>query len=145
MTTVAVRDGVMASDSRFVDNHGITNGKKIFRKKIGKKEHLIGICGDVEAAMMFVDWYGSGDEKLLTLVRSHAKDFGVLIWTGTKILACSQLCGLMEVEEEYYAVGSGSAYAITAMDCGKNAATAVKMAAKRDPNTGGRVVTASLT
>lgn len=37
------------------------------------------------------------------------------------------------------AIGSGMYYALTAMDCGCSAEEAVKMAAKRDVNTGGEI------
>lgn len=146
MTTVAFRDGVMASDSRAVDSHGITVSKKIFRKKVGKKEHLVGVCGDLIAAMLFVDWYGSGDDKILAALRAAGvdADFHVLVWTGSKLFTANSLCRLVEVEEAFYSVGSGAAHAMTAMDCGKSAAQAVALAARRDPNTGGRTVTATL-
>jgi hypothetical protein len=39
------------------------------------------------------------------------------------------------------ALGSGSRHALTAMDCGLSAKDAVKMAIKRDANSGGRVRT----
>lgn len=146
MTTVAFREGTMASDSRAVDGHGITIAKKIFRKKVGKKEVLVGVCGDLEAAMLFVDWYGSGDDKLLAALRDleEAESYYALVWTGKKLFSCGPLCRPMEIEESYYAVGSGACHAMTAMDCGKTAAQAIQLAARRDPNTGGRVVTARL-
>jgi ATP-dependent protease HslVU (ClpYQ) peptidase subunit len=40
-----------------------------------------------------------------------------------------------------YALGSGSPFALTAMDMGADAVTAVKMAAKRDVSTGGKIRT----
>lgn len=40
---------------------------------------------------------------------------------------------------EHTAIGSGSPYALTAMDLGCNAREAVKMAARRDSCTGGRI------
>jgi ATP-dependent protease HslVU (ClpYQ) peptidase subunit len=143
MTTVAFRDGVMACDSRYSETPvGVTRGPKVFRKKVGKQEVLIGICGDVFAAMLFVDWYGSKDEVLhKTLTEMASDDFYVLIWDGKKLLEANRYCRPCEVEEAYYAIGSGGVHAITAMDCGKSAAQAVQMAMKRDSATGGRVHT----
>src|SRR5690606_27997956 len=61
VTTVAFDGSTMASDSRATDSDaGAVRCVKLFRKRVGKKDHLIGIAGDVFAAMLFVDWYGSG-------------------------------------------------------------------------------------
>ena len=43
--------------------------------------------------------------------------------------------------EKYAAVGSGAVFAIAAMDCGKSAVEAIRIAKKRDVNTGGRIRT----
>lgn len=145
MTTVAFKEGSMASDSRYTDAVGITRGPKIFRTKTGKKEVLIGICGDAYAAMMFVDYYGSGDKELhKVLVDMTDDNFEVLIWDGKKLWIANRYCRPLELEEPYYAIGSGAQHAITALDCGKSATQAVQMAAKRDSSTGGRTVTMRL-
>jgi len=46
-----------------------------------------------------------------------------------------------ESSKSVFAIGSGQDHALTAMDCGLSAKEAIKMAAKRDVNTGGRVRT----
>ncbi len=149
MTTVAFRDGILAADSRYSDgNVGITRGPKLFRKKVGKrgKEHLIGICGSVYAALVFVDWYGTDNKELhKQLLGMDDDQFEVIVWDG-RVLKCSNyMLRLTEIHEPYYAIGSGGVHAITAMDCGKSAAQAIQMAMKRDSNTGGRIVTMRLT
>lgn len=148
MTTVAFRDGIMASDSRGVDVAiGITPMQKIFRKKVGKKEVLIGGCGWSPSILMFKNWYGTGDEKVLGKIQTlavGAKEFTALIWDGKRLMSCDETCQMDEVLERYCAIGSGAAHAITAMDCGKSARQAVQMAIKRDINSGGRIVTARL-
>lgn len=146
MTTVAFRDGVMAADSRYSATCvGATRGQKIFKKKVGKRDVLIGICGDVFAAMLFVDWYGTSNETLhKTLTEMTDDGFMVMIWDGKRLLEANRYCRPTEIAEPYYAIGSGGVHAITAMDCGKTALQAVQMAMKRDINTGGRVVTARL-
>jgi hypothetical protein len=148
MTTVAFRDGVMASDSRGVDQGvGITPMKKIFRKRIKKKEYLIAGCGWSPSILMFVDWYGTNDKEILGRIQSlcvGAKEFTAMIWDGKRLVSCDETCRDDEVLEDYWAIGSGAAHAITAMDCGKSAIQAVRYAARRDINTGGRIVTARL-
>lgn len=146
MTTVVFHNGTMASDSRYTDGSvGITRGPKIFRKRVGKTDVLIGICGDVYAAMMFVDWYGSGDKALYDVLVDMTDDgFEVMIWDGKKLRTANRYCRPTDIDEPYYAIGSGGKHAITALDCGKNAAQAVQMAIKRDSFSGGRIVTMRL-
>lgn len=48
------------------------------------------------------------------------------------------------VIERCYAVGSGSHFALAAMACGKTAVEAVRLAARFDPGTGGRVESITL-
>ena len=144
MTTVAFRDGVMASDSRYSETSvGATKGPKIFRKRVGKcgKEALIGISGDVFAAMLFVDWYGTDNKDLHKILTEMADDnFGALVWDGKKLHEANRYCRLCEIDEPYYAIGSGGVHAITAMDCGKSAVQAIQLAMKRDIYTSGRIV-----
>lgn len=147
MTTVAFRDGVMASDSRYSETTvGVTRGPKLFRRKVGKREVLIGISGaDTFAAMLFIDWYCAPSEsahRVLTALDGDA--FDILIWDGKRLMEANPCCRPCELDEPYYAIGSGAVHAITAMDCGKSAAQAVQMAAKRDCATGGRIVTMRL-
>lgn len=147
MTTVAFKDGVMASDSRYSETAvGVTRGPKIFRKKVGKKEVLIGISGDVFAAMLFVDWYGTNNTDLHKTLTGMVDDgFTALVWDGKRLLEANRYCRPTEVDEAYYAIGSGGVHAMTAMDCGKTAAQAVVMAIKRDQYSGGRIISMTLT
>lgn len=147
MTTVAFKDGVMAGDSRGNDvNIGNIIIPKVFRKKIKGKTYLFGVAGYWEAALMFIEWYKTRDkelkERLMKLTSESS--FDVLIWDGARLMYGDEFMYLTELTEPYYALGSGAAYAITAMDCGKSARQAVQMAMKRDPHTAGRVVSMKL-
>lgn len=146
MTTIAFKDGVMASDSRGVSVAiGITAScKKIYTILVGKrkKPHLVGFAGDASSSMMFLEWFRTRDD-LRTRILTHCggdRGFHALIWDGKRLFDADELCMVEEVNDEYYAVGSGACHAITALDCGKSAVEAVRMAMKRDMNTGGRVV-----
>jgi ATP-dependent protease HslVU (ClpYQ) peptidase subunit len=137
----------MASDSRAVScAFGITAPcKKIYTILVGKrkKPHVIGFAGQATSAMMFLEWFKSRDEALRTRILTHCggdRSFHALIWDGKKLFDADEMCVVEEVDGDYYAIGSGACHAITAMDCGKGAVDAVRMAMKRDMNTGGRVV-----
>jgi ATP-dependent protease HslVU (ClpYQ) peptidase subunit len=147
MTTVVFKDGVMAGDSRGNDvNIGNIIIPKVFRKKIKGKTYLFGVAGYWDAALMFIEWYKTRDKELKErLIRLPGESgFDVLIWDGVKLMYSDEFMYLTELTEPYYAIGSGAAYAITAMDCGKSARQAVQMAMKRDSNTAGRVVSMKL-
>lgn len=47
-----------------------------------------------------------------------------------------EMCPLL-LRDDYYAIGSGGAYALGAMDAGMGAMRAVEIAAERDPSTSG--------
>lgn len=149
MTTIAFKDGVMAADSRTVEaGIGITNSQKIFRVRVKRSEHLVSGCGWHPALLMFVEWYKTRDRDLAARINTQCvgeKAFEAFVWTGKKLYSCDESLMLDEVTEAYYALGSGAPHAITAMDCGKSAADAVRLAAKRDMHTGGRVVAVRLT
>ncbi len=147
MTTVAFRDGTMAADSLANDdNVGAVKVQKIYRKKIKGKEYIFGIAGYLEAGQMFIEWFSTRDQSLMDRLTKLTEDdsFDVLIWNGKKLMIADQLMRLTEINDEYFAIGSGAPHAITAMDCGRSARQAVQMAMKRDINTGGRVVTMRL-
>lgn len=73
MTIIVVRNGEMASDSRFTSDGLITKGTKIFRKN----DALIGIAGDVAPALIFVDWYGNQRSRAFGTSLSQRRLHGV--------------------------------------------------------------------
>lgn len=140
MTTVAYRGGILAADSRATHGDaGATTATKLFRKRIGRREHLVGVAGDLYAALIFIDWYGTAETKRpeqFADLFDAGEDFGALIWDGKSLWECNRLCRMVRVEEPYFAVGSGAQFALAAMDCGKSAREAVRIACRRDNNSG---------
>lgn len=140
----------MASDSRALSEAiGIcAPATKIYRIKAGKKEFLLGCAGHNSSCMWFIEWFKSKDESLRSRIMAscaaEGRGFHVLIWDGKKLSDADEMCIIESVDDKYYAIGSGAAHAITAMDCGKSARQAIQMAIKRDHNSGGRIVTATL-
>jgi hypothetical protein len=152
MTTVAFRDGIMVADTRGTHSDaGIMKCTKLFRKtfkataRAKPREHILGICGDVYAAMVFVNWYGSGKPRLEMFDNMHeSEEFGIMIWTGRKLFEVNRLCTPVEVEDRFHAIGSGAAYAIGAMASGKSALDAVRIACRYDGWSGLPAVSMSL-
>jgi hypothetical protein len=152
MTTIAYRDGVLAADSRLTVDYGSGARKhfcrKLFRKKIteGKKSYdvIIATAGESSPGMVFVDWYGSG-KPVPDLFLHLGGDFTCLVLTPKGLFEYDVYCRAEEIEEDFYAVGSGSMAALAALHCGKSALEAVRIAMRIDPYTGGRIITESLT
>jgi hypothetical protein len=151
MTTIAYRDGILAADSRLTVDSGSGARKhfcrKLFRKRIteGKKAYdvVIATAGESSPGMVFVDWYGSG-KPVPDLFLHIGGDFTCLVLTPKGLFEYDLYCRGELIEEEFYAVGSGSMAAIAAMHCGKSALEAVRIASRIDPFTGGRIVTESI-
>jgi hypothetical protein len=152
MTTIAVRDGIIAADSwatHWSEEGGSRRHicSKLYRKRIteGRKtfDVIIATAGETSPGLLFVDWYGSGREQP-QMLRDLGGDFTCLILTPTGLFEADAYCRPDPVLDQFYAVGSGSKAALAAMHCGKSAVDAVRIAARIDPYTGGRVVSMSL-
>ena len=133
MTTIVYKDGVIAWDSR------VTGGDTILCDS-SNKCHIVGplmfwCAGTVGDFGEFFRAY-LGDKKLTREVQVSAfvLDSGKLYVVGTEDL------GIWRSEVLYpRAIGSGTDFALAAMDCGLDAKGALKIAAGRDVNTGGKL------
>jgi ATP-dependent protease HslVU (ClpYQ) peptidase subunit len=151
MTTIAYRDGVLAADSRVTVDYGSGarkhTCKKLFRKRVteGKKSFdvIIATAGESSPGMVFVDWYGSGTSVPDIFLHIDA-DFTCLVLTPDGLFEYDTFCRGEKIEEDFYAIGSGAMAALAAMHCGKSALDAVRIAARVDTYTGGRIVTETL-
>ena len=135
MTTIAYKDGIIAADGRILDsNQGIVTdrGQKIFiRDGI-----VFSFAGAVPDWHKFMDsWHDPEKGKNL--------DMNAFVWDGRVMWYCGSTdAGIWKDQvNEPRAIGSGADHAITAMGLGLCAKNAVKMAAKRDSRTGGRILT----
>jgi ATP-dependent protease HslVU (ClpYQ) peptidase subunit len=151
MTTIACRDGVLAGDSRlsYVNDGGElgTNTVKVFRVKFGPHEgHIVGLTGDLGAALCFLRWYEN--QSLSKPPRDDSEhsgnDFEALILRPDGMYTVDDHCELMRVADPFIAIGSGCIAATAAMHCGKSAVDAVEIASLCDIRTGGPVVAYSL-
>lgn len=150
MTSIAYRDGVIAADSRetYCTEAGgstVNRCEKLFRKRVGRREIIIGTAGGSYAGMIFVDWYGSGKpipDVLHDL--DLEEDFDVLILDRSKVYVCNHLCRPVEVIEPFVAIGSGRKAALAAMHCGRSAREAVRIACLLDPYSAPPIVTMRL-
>ncbi|UYL04522.1 hypothetical protein EPNKCIFM_00220 [Klebsiella phage KP13-16] len=150
MTTIATRNGVMVSDGQvsWGDRIDQTNLKKV-RKINGC---LVGGAGRLSSVLQFFKWFEEwSDAQVVQGESPHVQVFipeniddedftGIVVFTDGVIFMyeggkrCYEIVGA-----EYYAIGSGADFALSAMDAGASAEDAVKVAIKRDVFTGGEL------
>ncbi len=138
MTCIAVRNGVMAADSQVTHQSLRTAGEKLFQ--VG--DDLVGICGDLTAALVFVDWYADRESRRPDLTQEN--EFEALVLTGEGLTYWTANLRPQTIRQEFYAIGSGSHLAIGAMARGASAKQAVLIACDWCPNCSAPVVTARL-
>lgn len=145
MTTIAYAKGVLACDSRITSDSQYV-GSAI--KAIKTDKYLLAACGDLNCVQAFLRWGKKGfvDNKLRELLsqeitKNKGSFTGVSIdTTGTVYeFLDSVLPAPIKMYKNMYAIGSGSEYALGAMAAGCSAREAIKIAAKFDTNTGGKI------
>ena len=134
MTIICWRNGILASDSQMTN--GILAGKT---KKLFKINNAaIGFSGDLVDGLKLIEFLRSNDEQPPTL----SEDFEALamdLRTGKCTYYEKQLVPV-PILDKFEAIGTGSELAMGAMEHGATAIEAVRVAIKRDINSGGRVV-----
>ena len=141
MTTVAVRDDIMAADTQ-----GCFEGIKMKLIKIFRiRNNLIGICGNYDKAVEFIELYRKGERKELNGNGKDDEDFDYLLLNESGVYLATGFWGpQVFVHEPFFAIGSGKASAITAMRMGASAKEAIKMAHLNDMHTGGPITVRKL-
>jgi ATP-dependent protease HslVU (ClpYQ) peptidase subunit len=152
MTTVAYKDGVMASDSKCTDDYSsfLTRCRKIDRLANGA---LLGQAGDADARDVYALLGKATEKKLPTRAELGALKLrfdGILAFPSGRVfmvyIYASEVGDdggwtgqVVELEEKAAAVGSGYQFALGAMKAGASAAQAVQVACHYDSFTGGPV------
>lgn len=150
MTTICYRANIIAADSRETwgseaGGTSVGNCEKLFRKRVGKRDVVIGTAGGSYLGMVFVDWYGSTAEPPPILRDAHLdEDFDVLILDRGKVYTANHLCRPILVVDPFIAIGSGRKAALAAMYCGRSAREAVSIACKVDPYSAPPIVTMTM-
>jgi hypothetical protein len=135
VTTIVANLEAMASDQR------ISGGPMFPAQKIHRiKGSLYGGAGSWEQLLKMFEWFRNPDMKPewkfepdFEIVQLSPE--GIFVW-GREMIA-------MPINNQFYATGSGGAYALGAMEAGADLRSAVQIASKYDSATGHgvRVVT----
>jgi ATP-dependent HslUV protease subunit HslV len=128
MTTIAYKDGVMASDSACSHNETVVfDVQKVFKNDAG---FLLGLAGTLMDVGIMKAWFFN--EDLNDVPRTKA--YGILVSPKGKVYFAER--GLLTpVKGKHVATGSGRDLALGAMDAGASAVEAVRIASKRDSAT----------
>lgn len=135
MTTIAYKDGVIAYDSRQTRSGSIVSDNAPKCQVVdGVSFFLSGAVCDEKA--LIAAYFGT-PSAVPVECSGYVVDGGKLLMVGH-----DDKTGIWQHEldpENPDAIGSGSAYALAAMDMGSSAEEAVRAAMKRDIYTGGNV------
>lgn len=136
MTTIAYSKGVLAGDSQATDDQ-VWRTRKIHRIQTSAGHLLVGYCGQVFAAHVFIEWLKNDKSRKPDLGN---EDFEAIVVAETgRVTIWNQSLVPWRPAGKFFAIGSGAKAAMAAMYCGKGAVDAVKIAAKIDPYTRGPV------
>lgn len=134
MTTIAWDGTTLAADQKRTEYGTPTVCRKIYRTqaKDGRR-FLVGCTGDSDDCAAMVRWMQGKAEQPSTPKSLHviSIDEKRRVWTCGEKLVWYRLKGF-----PYWAIGSGSDYAMGAMAAGKNARDAVRIAIKHDTHSG---------
>ena len=141
MTTIAVRDGVMASDSRCERYAVVGTYQKLFRRPYG----IVGYAGNIQDTEALLRWYDAGasiDKPLprFVIYKDEEPSCTLLILENSgAIKFVSRYLHVETLEDEFFAIGSGSEIAMGAMAHGASAEEAIEIAIRLNPGTGGPI------
>lgn len=135
MTTIAFRNGRMASDSLGVGDD-IVRGtvRKLFRVDGA----ITGFAGDTGMSRHFCKWFEDGADAAAP-PKIETSGFGALVYSADGLFVCSERWTLAEIVAPYAALGSGNLIALGAMAMGADAERAIEVAYLHDPFTRGPV------
>jgi len=136
MTTIVYKDGVLAGDGRVTVNDMVVTDKATKVHKI-KGGWLYGWCGGVEDAEILKRALRKGLPDQLN--NPQLNNITALLIDHAGTIALYEGSIWIVQKEPYYAIGSGSPYALGALDAGADAIAAAKIATARDTNSGGKV------
>jgi len=126
MTTIAVRDGIVAADSQETNSHYKQPCHKLYKAK----NAVIGTAGDSFNGMVFVEWYR--DRRKAKPTTELDRPFECLVVTSSTIEIWNELLVPLVIHEPFWAIGHGGGIAMGAMAAGASAKEAVEIACRYD-------------
>ena len=146
ITTIAYRLGILAFDSKAVEND--TTHKGLCDKGRQTKALIMAGCGnasDIECVMNWLEAGGGEDKKKdFNLYAREVKCEVIAIDKKGIVTFYEESCCGFTLEAPFFAIGSGYDLAMGAMAAGASAKEAIQIACKYNINTGGPVRTLNI-
>ncbi len=131
MTTIAIRNGVMAATDATWTSIYRGSRHKIMRTRDGA---LIASCGESDMAIPFFRWFDNGAHQDRLPRTPEKSDFCAIVLHATgKVQVFTERFLPQDVSAPFYAIGSGEQFALGAMAIGASADKAVQVACEFDP------------
>lgn len=132
MTTIAFKDGVMASES--CQSHNYID-QVVCRKIYVVKGDTIGLAGRLTDFPKFLKWYREERDGFDDISGSSLdiEEIQALVYSNGKLYEYDDSCIAIPMSGSIAAIGSGSGYAMAALIAGASAEEAVNIACKLDP------------
>lgn len=140
MTTIAFKDGVLATDTRMVDD----DHRPMLCTKIRyiSKDIIIACGGDVNSEFRAIQYFSDPDYEVKEPPNLGKKsEFQCILIVKNKAYFCDGALYPQPLEHPHYAIGTGAPYAFAYMDLGHSAEEAVKFASRFDVHTNDIVAT----
>jgi ATP-dependent protease HslVU (ClpYQ) peptidase subunit len=138
MTTIATDGKSMAADGRTTAGNTVVDAttRKLHRLADGR---IVGMCGNSQDGPAFLEWLRSGGDK-----PKLGENFGALVLTPRGRIEKYEDSCIAIPRKPPQATGSGMDFALGALDAGATPDQAVRIAAKRDIYTGGKITTLAI-
>lgn len=138
MTTIAFREGVLAADS-IISYSGFNLGEA--DKIVRAGDYYVALAGSAYLRQPLEEWLASGacQADLPVLLQENSGQFSALVMNKYGHVFEYDNGFLLQVNAPYYAIGSGSHFAIGALAHGASAMEAVAAACKHDKASGGPI------
>lgn len=138
MTTIAYRDGILATD-RLITSGGERCGAYTKGRNIGRLMYAsAGSCGLTEAVG---EWLRAGARGEPPRLKDGDREGSVYVFLPDHTIVWFHCDGVTPIRAPYWAAGSGGPYALGAMAAGASAKDAVIAAIKHDTGSGEGVET----
>lgn len=137
MTTIAFKDGVMASES--CQSH-VYIDPVVCKKIYVVSGDVIGLAGNLVDFPKFLSWY-QDERKSHTDLEGSEHSIGsleALVWSNGKLYCYDESCIAVRMGN-IAAIGSGSPFAMAAILAGSSAEEAVAVACQMDPFSNGDI------
>ncbi|MEQ6333264.1 hypothetical protein [Sphingobium sp. MK2] len=138
MTTIAIRDGIIAADTR-ISYRTFHNGTKNKIARCGRFYVALAGMGNLRRPLEQWAEAGCAPDNLPEVLVENRKEFSALFLDSDGRIFEFDEHGLLEIEANYTAIGSGGFFAMGAMAHGANAVEAVKAASLHDLASGGEI------